>query len=123
MMVKKHVQDEDDDGFWAGTKVVLEVVMPVLLFIKMADKRAQVMGEVWWKTCCMQQHMDEVEEDANGMYALIPEAERKQLPQIILKRWKYYHSPLHSFAYAVNPKYRTEDHFGDAEVDEDSKLF
>ena len=43
-------------------------------------------------------------------------AEREQALQIIKDRWVYLHSPLHSVAYALNPRFVGMNHFDDGEV-------
>ena len=49
----------------------------------------------------------------------MPLPQRKRVVELIMNRWAYLHSPVHSAAYVLNPRFVGADHFGDTEVRDD----
>ena len=54
--------------------------------------------------------------------ARMPKAERDTAVEKVLDRWVYLHSPVHSAAYVLNPKFVGMDHLADSEVKSDFEL-
>ncbi|KAK3253215.1 hypothetical protein CYMTET_37522 [Cymbomonas tetramitiformis] len=87
-----------------------------------------MMGEVYRRCERLTKDFKEGDEGIAGHFTkyakedfdrLLPLEERQQLQYIGIKRWNYLHTPLHSFAYCVNPRFHFIDHFADSEVRQD----
>ena len=109
--VKELVRNET---FWSESDEVQRIVKPVSVALKYADRRESLMGFVWPIMFKIQQTFEAV---ATGPYeGAMPLAEREACLQAVKDRWVYLHSPLHSLAYVLNPRFVGMDHFGDDEV-------
>lgn len=84
------------------------------------------MGEVWKGCSRLDGHWVEVYESETYEYApgktrprAMPASQREDVGDTHMARWQYFHTPVHSFVYVVNPKYSKCDHFADEEVQQD----
>ncbi|KAK3270929.1 hypothetical protein CYMTET_20697 [Cymbomonas tetramitiformis] len=116
------------EGLWELTNEVVDLLAPLISFLKDLDSHQAMMGEVYRRcerfTDCekgvegIEGHFAKYKEE--GFTSLIPSfEERERLQQIGIVRWNYLYSPLHSFAYCLNPRLHFIDHFADPEVRRD----
>ena len=106
-----------DDNFWLGSDEVQAVLKPVMVALKHADEERSLMGFVWPMMLTQDTHFTKLSgADYTGN---MPQDERDKALQIFKDRWVYLHSPLHSVAFSLNPRFHGMDHFKDQEVKDD----
>ncbi|KAK3237336.1 hypothetical protein CYMTET_52582 [Cymbomonas tetramitiformis] len=116
------------EGLWELTTQVVDLLSPLISFLKDLDSHQAMMGEVYRRCERLTKDWEEGDVGIEGHFAkykaedfvsLIPLEEREKLQEIGITRWNYLHSPLHSFAYCINPRLHFVDHFADPEVRRD----
>ena len=105
------------DTFWEDSEEVQAVLKPLLIALRHADEERSLMGFVWPMLHTIQQHFTKLA--GAGYEGRMPQAEREAVLQKVKDRWIYMHSPLHSLAYALNPRFVGTHHFDDSEVKQD----
>ncbi len=117
-----------DENMWDLTQEVIDLLAPLIVFLKDLDSHAAMMGEVYRRCERLTKDFEEGDEGDAGHFAkygaedytsLLPQDERERLQEIGIARWNYLHTPLHSFAYCLNPRLHFIDHFADTEVRQD----
>ena len=93
------------------------MVKPVMVALRYSDSERSLMGFVWPMMLTLERQMSKLaSEDYEGS---MPQSQRDAALQAVKDRWVYLHSPLHSVAYTLNPRYVGMAHLDDAEVKQD----
>eukprot|EP00854_Cymbomonas_tetramitiformis_P030015 gene30015-37468_t len=117
-----------DENMWDLTQEVIDLLAPLIVFLKDLDSHQAMMGEVYRRCERLTKDVEEGDEGDAGHFSkygaedyasLLPLDERQRLQEIGIARWNYLHTPLHSFAYCLNPRLHFIDHFADTEVRQD----
>ena len=88
--------------------------------LKFADEDRPLLGFVWPMMLNLHRKATALLLPSVGAYGgIMPLAERKKFCDLIMQRWVYLHRPVHSAAYALNPRFHGADHFADPEVRDD----
>ncbi len=74
----------------------------------MADADAPVTGKIYWQCYQLQQHVQSVQE--------ISAAKRKEVEQLVTKRWEMLHSVMHAAGYVLDPEFQTHASTSNVEV-------
>lgn len=95
-----------DDSWWDRAKYLLNFIEPILSIICYIDMDMPCFGEVY----------DGINSMVEKMKAIINEKEKdpeetffNQLLQIIVERWNKMTTPLHLLAFALSPKYYSQE--------------
>ena len=102
--------------FFNVTESVIDFLRPILRLLRQADMRRSQFSFVWDKMAGLSAIYTSKAANPEG---LIPEKELKEVAEIIDSRWEYLHCAGHSFAYCTNPKFHSDNHFGEDGVKKD----
>ena len=101
------------DVFKNNSQVALDYIRPIMRVLKQSDLRASQNPFVWdtmAKLC--QIYESKAESDDSP----IPLSERDRVSELCADRWAYFHDPVHSAGYCLNPRFHSHDHFGEDDV-------
>lgn len=97
--IKRWVTD-DDDTFWTNVRQMVKITKPIFKMIKFCDQDGPLMGEVYEG---MDNMLGEIKDSLNGC-ANFKEI-YDMMENIVIKRWKMMHSPLHCLGFALTPRF------------------
>eukprot|EP01018_Ginkgo_biloba_P002712 Gb_02256 [translate_table: standard] len=95
-----------DDIWWGRVRYLLNFFEPIVSMIRLTDTDTPCLGEVYGGMDSMPEKIMEVirlEEKGES------ETFYNEIQDIIVKRWNKMTTPLHTLAYALNPKFYHED--------------
>lgn len=92
-----------DKNYWAKGKHFLTVAQPALWLLRMVDGVVPCLGEVYYACCVVDKTLALRESQAMAISCI--DLMRAQFN----KRWKRWHRPIHTAAYAVDPSYHTHE--------------
>ena len=95
--IKRWVTD-DEDTFWTNVRQMVKITKPIFKMIKFCDQDGPLMGEVYEG---MDNMLGEIKDSLNGC-ANFKEI-YEMMENIVIKRWKMMHSPLHCLGFALTP--------------------
>eukprot|EP01018_Ginkgo_biloba_P019796 Gb_26452 [translate_table: standard] len=95
-----------DDIWWGRVRYLLHFCKPIVSMIRLTDTNTPCLGEVYEGMDSMLEKIREVirleEKDESETF-------NNEIQDIIVKRWNKMTTPLHTLAYALNPKFYHED--------------
>jgi len=97
--IKRWVTD-DEDTFWTNVRQMVKITKPIFKMIKFCDQDGPLMGEVYEG---MNNMLGEIKDSLNGC-ANFKEI-YEMMENIVIKRWKMMHSPLHCLGFALTPRF------------------
>ncbi|CAL5098119.1 unnamed protein product [Urochloa decumbens] len=91
----------NDEHFWNEVDNILAITKPLYLVLRFSDGEGPKMGEIYERMDNMVGEIKDImTQDDNPHKLDYPEVE-----EIIMDRWEKMNIPLHSLAFALNPKY------------------
>ena len=74
----------------------------------MADADVPSIGKIYWQCYQLQQHVEN--------FTGLPPTRRKQVEQIVRKRWEMLHGVIHAAGYVLDPEFQAHAVTGNEEV-------
>lgn len=87
-------------SFWDRVDCFIECTKSAVYLKSLVDGQSPVMGKFYYSCALVDKHLRVLKEEGTVPYI-------DQMRAIFLKRWKRWHRPIHTFAYAVDPCYQT----------------
>ena len=89
-------------GFRNRIHAFVQSSKSAVYLLRLTDGATPVLGKFYYACALVDKHLRTIKEAGNVSYA-------PQMLAIFTKRWKRWHRPLHTFAYAVDPCYQAHD--------------
>ena len=88
--------------FWRRVEDIVTLITPIVSTLRMFDSDCPCLGDVFESMDQMREKLRDIMEDENSR---IDKDTRNEVCDLSLTRWKMLHSPLHSIAFLLNPKW------------------
>ena len=112
ILIDEAAESIDSPDFWKAVGVFLDLLKPAILLLRMVDSAMPCLSKVYY-SCCVVDKCLRIVRDQNR-HTVVP---RKLA--IFRKRWKRWHRPFHTAAYAFDPAYQahklTQEEQGEVE--------
>lgn len=97
--VKHYIQEAT---FWGRIDVFIHATKSTMYLLRLVDGQSPVLGKFYYCCALVDKHLRVLKEAGNVPYI-------DAMRSIFQKRWKRWHRPLHTFAYAVDPCYQAHE--------------
>lgn len=97
--VKHSIQEKT---FWARIEVFVQATKSAMYLLRLVDGQSPVLGKFYYCCALVDKHLRVLKEGGKTPYI-------DAMRSIFMKRWKRWHRPIHTFAYAVDPCYQEHD--------------
>ena len=101
------------EDFWRRVEDIVTLITPIVSTLRMFDSDCPCLGDVFESMDQMREKLRDIMEDENSR---IDRDTRNEVWDLSLTRWKMLHSPLHSIAFLLNPKWFHKKPSSDVEV-------
>jgi hypothetical protein len=99
-----------DVQFWTDVKLLLRVLEPVLKLLRLTDgKKGATLGKVYHWMC-------QLDAFFNSPIEGLPTAIREKVHRLFMARWAYFHEPIFTAAYMLDPEFIRVEHSADEET-------
>eukprot|EP00253_Pinus_taeda_P016332 PITA_16332 len=101
------------ENFWRRVEDIVTLITPIVSTLRIFDSDQPCLGDVFESMDQMREKIHDIMEDENSR---IDKDTRNEVWELSLTRWKMLHSPLHSIAFLLNPKWFHKKPSSDVEV-------
>lgn len=105
--VKHYIQEP---MFWNRINVFIQATKSTMYLLRLVDGQSPVLGKFYYCCALVDKHLRVLKEADSVPYI-------DQMRSIFQKRWKRWHRPIHTFAYALDPCYQAHELNGEERAD------